>query len=211
MDLFSEPLSHGVELGDTDSSERDQRLREVIRRVVVAPDALSIEVLAAEVATLTPTSPSKTKQRTSATAAIPSCPFTPTVTVADGVETLTLPIAIKRHDGRRILVSPDGHDLMVSMNAHGRPVPKSHLVNAVGHAFALHRELIRTRDTIELVAARFGITEAWARMLLDLTTLSPSILKGVLTGTLPATVTLQDLRHAARHLDWSLQEAALKG
>ena len=194
------------------SSERDQRLRDLIRRVVVTAESLTVEVAAEVVArSALPADTRGGRERGSENGQpSPSCPFTPTVTVADGVEVLTLPIRIKRHDGRRILVSPEGHDLTVSMGTDGRPIPRANLVAALGRAFALHRELVRTGGTIERVAARFGVTEAWARALLDLTSLSPSILKAVLTGTLPGTVTLQDLRDAAEHLDWSIQEAALK-
>lgn len=193
-------------------AERDQRVRDLIRRVVVTAEALTVEVAAGDIArSWGPVgAPGRRDRGGDNQPPSPSCPFTPTVTAAGGVEVLTLPIRIKCHDGRRILVSPEGHDLTVHTDDDGRRVPRPNLVAAVGRAFALHRELVRTRGTIQRVAARFGITEAWARALLDLTTLSPSILKAVLTGTLPATVTLQDLRNAAEHLDWSLQEAALK-
>jgi len=202
---------HGVELAGFVPAERDQRLREIIRRVDVTPKALKIELLTAADATFMPTSPSNTKRAQSATDAIPSCPFTPIFTAADGIEMLALPIAIKRHDGRRILVSPDGHDLMVSMSADGRPVPRPNLVAALGQAFALHREILRTRCRFEDAARKLAFTDTWGAMLLELTVLSPSIQRSILTGTLPQTVTLKDLRQAARHLDWSLQEAALKG
>ena len=207
--------AHGVELAVSGPAERDQQLREVIQRVIVAPEALTVEVLPDAAAKLAMASPpalqAKGKREARASAAVPTCPFVPTVTAADGVEVLTLPIAIKRHDGRRILVSPEGHDLMVSLRADGRPVPRPNLVAAVGQAFALHREILRTRCRFEDAARKLGFTDTWGAMLLDLTVLSPTILRSILTGTLSQTVTLTDLRHAARHLDWSLQEAALRG
>ncbi|MFM9959316.1 MAG: hypothetical protein ACKVZJ_14755 [Phycisphaerales bacterium] len=83
----------------------------------IAPDSLLNEIMTDEVATFAPTSLSKAKRAASAAAAIPSCPFTPTFTTAEGVEMLMLPIDIKRHGGHRILVSPGGRDLSVCMNA----------------------------------------------------------------------------------------------
>src|SRR5262249_41767256 len=107
--------ARGVELAAATPAERDQRLREVMRRVIVAPETLTVEVLADEAAkvakTLPPAPQAKGKRAARTSAGVPTCPFVPTVTAADGVEVLTLPIAIKRHDGRRILVSPEGHDL----------------------------------------------------------------------------------------------------
>jgi site-specific DNA recombinase len=204
--------AHGADLIGFDPPERDQRLRDILNRVIVTPESLKIELTFSNAVDLN-SAPASTKPRPTAdrSSAAPSCPFTPTVTKADGIEVLTLPIAIKRHDGRRILVSPEGHDLMVSVNADGRPVPRPNLVAAIGQAFALHREILRTRCRFEDAARNLGFTDTWGAMLQELTVLSPAILRSILTGTLPQTVTLKDLREAARHLDWSLQEAALKG
>lgn len=203
---------HQIDFAETAPAERDHQLREIIRRVVVMPEVLTIELTISGAADLATVRSSKNpRMADNRSAAAPSCPFTPTVTVADGVETLTLPIAIKRHDGRRILVSPEGHDLMVSLRADGLPVPRPNLVIAVGQAFALHREILRTRCRFEDAAKKLGFSDAWGAMLLELTVLSPAILRSILAGTLPQTVKLKDLREAARHLDWSLQEAALKG
>jgi len=69
----------------------------------------------------------------------------------------------------------------------------------------------RTGGSIERIAKRFGHSDVWARVLLDLTKLGPGTLKAILTGTLPPTVTLKDLHHASKHLDWSIQAAALRG
>ena len=209
---------HGVQWGALEPSDRDHRIREAIARVVLAPEALVVELdderLMATARDVEPIRKQRVtegaKQEDSDRGPLPTCPFTPEVECQNGVTVLTLRVQIKRHDGRRILVSPEGHDLLLTVNADGRPVPKAYLISAIGQAFALHGELLRTRDSIERVSARFGFTDAWARALLDITALSPRILNAALTGTLPPTVTLKDLREAAEHLDWSLQEAALR-
>ena len=209
---------HGVEWGPLEPSDRDHRIREAIARVLLAPEALVVELDDERLKEAERDAEPSRKQRVTEDAKqdhgdrgpLPTCPFTPEVERQNGFTVLTLRVQIKRHDGRRILVSPDGHDLLLTVNADGRPVPKPYLVSAIGQAFALHGELLRTRGSIERVAERFGFTDAWARALLDITALSPRILNAALTGTLPPTVTLKDLREAAEHLDWSLQEAALR-
>ena len=141
---------------------------------------------------------------------LPTCPFTPEVERKGGVTVLTLRVQIKRHDGRRILVSPEGHDLLLTVNADGRPVPKPYLVSAIGQAFAWHEQLMKGGTTIDAIAKRCSMTEGRVRHLLDLTRLSPAVLKAVLTGTLAPSVTLLDLMRASGTLDWSLQEAQLR-
>jgi hypothetical protein len=122
---------------------------------------------------------------------------------------LSVAVQIKRHDHRRVLVAPDGSDLLLSMDAQERPVPNAHLVAAIGEAFAWRAELLKTGGTIEALAAQVNQSVANVKQRLHLTCLSPAALRAVLTGTLPARVTVHDLIEAGRRLDWSQQASAL--
>jgi len=122
---------------------------------------------------------------------------------------LTLHIKIKRHDNRRIIVAPDGRDLFVSYSSDGTPIPQEHLVRALGQAFAWHSEVTSNGATMESLAQSAGVSPRRVAHLLALTRLSPTIVRAILKGQLGTSISLQDLRRAAEHIDWSLQAASL--
>ncbi len=204
---------HGADLRSQEPEARDRWIREVVRRVMVAPDRITVELIHNRIATCVDASREMGTNRAAGThnakAPVPACPFTPEIDDRGQYLALTLHIQIKRHDGRRLLLSPDGHDLLTTITPDGRPVARDHLVRAVGLAFAWRRELLRTDHTVESVAQRAGLTATRVHSILTLTHLSPSILRSILTGALGSTVTLADLLRAAQQLDWSRQAQAI--
>jgi site-specific DNA recombinase len=209
---------HHADLRDQQPEARDRLIREVVHRVVVAPDRITVELAheriaacadaARETARVRSARPLAATELNAANSA-PTCPFTPEIEDRGQHLLLTLRIQIKRHDGRRVLLSPDGHDLLTTITPDGRPVARDHLVRAVGLAFSWQRELRRGDRTIESVAQRAGVSAGRVHSILTLTQLSPTILRSVLTGALGASVTLADLLRAAQQLDWSRQAQAL--
>jgi hypothetical protein len=107
-------------------------------------------------------------------------------------------------------LSPDGDDLLLTIRGNGARVPNARLVQAVGRAFAWRRELLKSGDWVSTLCQRFGVTDSWIHQLLALTQLSPSILRGVLTGQLRPSIRLDDLLAAAQQLDWAAQRRILK-
>jgi hypothetical protein len=140
---------------------------------------------------------------------LPTSPFQPSVSTQDGHTTLTLAILIKRLDGRRMLLSPDGDDLLLSTDLGGRANAHPQLVQAIGQAFALRADLLRTGDTVESIAKRTGYSVARVKQLLMLTQLSPRTLRAALTTGLPPRLTVSDLIEAAQQLEWPQQEVLL--
>lgn len=204
---------HDADLRGHEAETRDRWIREVVHRVVVAHDRITIELVHNRIAACVDAArePGTNRPARNATGPVPACPFTPEIDNRGQHLALTLHIQIKRHDGRRLLLSPDGQDLLTTITPDGRPVARDHLVRAVGLAFAWRRELRRTDHTVELVAQRAGLTATRVHSILTLTQLSPPILRSILTGELGATVTLTDLLRAAQHLDWSRQAQAIGG
>jgi DNA invertase Pin-like site-specific DNA recombinase len=202
---------HGADLRSHEPEARDRWIREVVHRVTVAPDRITVELVHNRIAACVDAArePGTNRPARNATGPVPAYPFTPEIEDRGQHLALTLHIQIKRHDGRRVLLSPDGHDLLTTITPDGRPVARDHLVRAVGLAFAWRRELLRTDSTVESVAQRAGLTATRVHSILTLTHLSPSILRSVLTGALGSTVTLADLLRAAQHLDWSRQAQAV--
>jgi len=60
------------------------------------------------------------------------------------------------------------------------------------------------------LATRLTISTSLIRKYLPLIYLAPDILRRVLTGQLPPSVTLQNLLDAAQHLDWGRQRRYLR-
>ena len=202
---------HDADLRGQEPETRDRWIREVVHRVVVAPDRITVELAHNQIATCADAAREMGVHRPArkVTAPVPACPFSPEIDDRGQHLALTLHIQIKRHDGRRLLLSPDGHDLLTTITPDGRPMARDHLVRAIGLAFAWRRELQRTDSTVESVAQRAGLTATRVHSILTLTQLSPAILRAVLTGTLGSSVTLADLLRAAQHLDWSRQAHAI--
>jgi len=213
--------THRLDLRDVDAASRDHWIREAIQRVVVSPETIVVETeplgieackrAARELpkpADLTHTE-TPGEDGTLQPATIPKCAFTPDVEERDGRTVLTIHIKIKRHDKRRLLVAPDGRDLLLRYSLAGRPIPPEHLVRALGRAFALHREIVERRLSIDAAAQEMGLSSARGHYLLHLTRLGPEVIRAVLTGHIGPSTSLKDLHAAAAHLDWSLQAAML--
>ncbi len=213
VDHLAGATLHQVNLRPHEPSLRDHWLREVIGRVVVALDRITIDLIdervmaCIEAVEAIPVRKPASKDPPAST--VPTSPFKPSVSTQDGHTTLTLAILIKRLDGRRMLLSPNGHDLLLSSHpgsgAHAHP----QMVLAIGQAFAFRADLLRTRDTVESIAGQNGYSAARIKQLLMLTQLSPRILRAALTAGLPPRLTVSDLIEAAQQLDWRQQETSL--
>ncbi len=222
--------TQSVDLATVTPSIRDHWLREVIRQVTVGLDRIIIELsdeqaamCAKALGTKGPihssgASDAVRRQSLASTEGddakptpqpLPTCPFKPSVTNDDGITTITLAIHMKRMDGRRILVSPEGHDLLLTAAAGPDACAHPHLVQALGQAFLWRTELLRTGDTMDVLAARRRVSASQVKKLLGLTNLSPRIIRAALTAGLPPRVSVNDLVEAGQQLEWPRQEARL--
>lgn len=205
VDHLIRATPHQVNPRPHEPSLRDHWLREVIARVVVALDRITIDLIdervmaCIEAVEAIPVSNPAIKDP--AACAVPTSPFKASVTTQDGHTTLTLAIMIKRLDGRRMLLSPDGHDLLLSTNLSGRAHAHPQFVLAIGQAFAWRADLLRTGDSVESTAGHTRQSVARVKQLLMLTQLSPRILRAALTAGLPPRLTVSDLIEAAQQLD----------
>lgn len=222
--------TQSVELGTLTPSIRDHWLREMIRQVTVGLDRIIIELSNEQVASCAKTLGTNgatnvveavgnsRRQSLASTEGddakptpqpLPTCPFKPSVTNDDGITTITLAIHMKRMDGRRVLVSPEGHDLLLTAASDAKACAHPHLVHALGQAFLWRAELLRTGDSMDVLAARRRVSASQVKKLLGLTNLSPRIIRAALTAGLPPRVSVNDLVEAGQHLEWPRQEARL--
>jgi DNA invertase Pin-like site-specific DNA recombinase len=197
-------LAHKLDLAAQPSEACDHWVRAVLDRVVLSPDSVQVQLDHDQIDACRAALVSNNLRQTSderSTTSSQTCPFTPEVEATPRGVMLTLRLQIKRLDGKRMLLSPEGHDLVVSTspNAH------EHIRAAIGRAFAFTSELLRSGEDLSVFASRNGLSDSWLNRLLVLTRLSPEILKHALLGTLPPGVGLDDLMAAAQRLDWSSQ------
>ncbi|CAN5860947.1 hypothetical protein BH11PLA1_BH11PLA1_18420 [soil metagenome] len=209
--------THALDLSAQDPASRDQRLRDVVERVTIGPEHIEVTLADARIAALVasdkaakPIGSAKRRPPLGQQLETPTGKFTPTIGQRDGHTVLTLAIQLKRHDGRRLIVSAEGHDLRQTLDENGSPVPRDHIVRAIGLAFAWREELLRSGVTIRALAKRQRVTGQRVLLLITLTQLSPAILRAALAGTLPPSVALNDLVRVGRQLCWTKQMAELE-
>ena len=172
--------------------------REIIKKVVVATDTLVITLDTSKFESM-PKGESTTEPKHEVE--IPQPEYQPTIEedTARKLVTLELNIQIKRIDGKRMILSPDGQDLTMPKNPEPNPV----LVQAIGRAYQWRKELDDNPElTIVDLAKRSQFNERFIRKHLTLTRLSPTMLHKALTGQTSKLMGLEDLFDAAKYLSW---------
>ena len=185
---------------------RDHWIRTMINRVRLAPDRLTIELNVDQIETCKAHGWPSVNTEEHETSVTPTSLYQPQIKRSGKQIILSLAIQIKRLDGKRMLLSPNGQDLFMPSN----PESKDHVVTAFGHAYHWHQLLKRDNNlTIKTLATQLGTTPSRIHKYLPLINLSPAILKRALTGQLPPSLTLVNLLQAAEHLDWQKQHIYL--
>ncbi|MEM9374221.1 MAG: recombinase family protein [Planctomycetota bacterium] len=177
---------------------RDHWIREVIRRVTLSEARLTIDLDTEEIKMMRSHDFGVESEPAPAHSV---CFRQPEIEDRGEVMRLSLDIRIKKVDGRRLLLSPAGEDLVIL----SKPEPKRHLVDAIGLAYRWHDDLVRTGQTTRDYAKSIGISRTRIFKLCPLVNLGPDVLRAVLTGGLPPRVTLDDLLAATGSLDWRRQ------
>lgn len=203
-------LVRGVVLGHLDHGPldaqqpevRDPWIRAAIKQVTLSDSRVTIDLDRESIDAL---QSHEFRAVTDPAPAQPVCSRTCSVEDRGEIVRLSLDIQIKRHDGRRLLLSPDGEDLVIP----SKPEPKQHLVDAVGLAYRWHDELLKSRRPIRELAREVGVDETRIHRLLPLVYLGPNVLEAILMGSHSPRITLADLLHAAKLLDWAAQERHL--
>ncbi|MEM8736938.1 MAG: hypothetical protein AAGG38_00470 [Planctomycetota bacterium] len=193
--LDGQDLKH---LRQRDREARDFWIREIIDRVVLAPGQMTIDLNSERIEACRDVEWPDLKTDMGASLA---CLYKPTVENRRSRVVLTLGIQIKRLDGKRQLLSPNGQDLIMP----AEPEPKNHIVIAIGNAYRWRELLMQDNLTLKQLADRVGFSDSQIRKYLPLINLSPDILRRALTGRLPSTATMMRLLAAAKHLNWDQQ------
>lgn len=101
--------------------------------------------------------------------------------------TVTVPFAIRKRGGRKIVITPDG---MI-----GAPAPRARVDTALLKALARGfrwRKLLETGDfaTIEEIAEAENINPSYVSRVLRMTLLAPEIVEAILSGRQPEGLTM---------------------
>ncbi len=203
-------LIRGLVLGHIQNDEllnqspkiRDRWIRRVIDGVTVSPDEVIVTLMVSELEKLRS---HRFKASSTEQLPYPICLHKPRTEEFAESKILSLDIQIKKLDGRRMLLSAEGTDLIIP----SKPEPQQHIVDAIGLAYRWHDELIKSGLKIVEYSKKHGIARSRMIKLLPLTQLSPSVLKEALAGTLSSTITLDDLLRASKQLDWAKQAEEL--
>ena len=93
--------------------------------------------------------------------------------------TVRIPMAWKRHGGRKVIIAPDGDDAW----APAKPRPDQTLIRALAraHRWKGLREEGKFRSAGELAEAE-GVTRSFVNRMLRLTLLAPDIVEVILDG-----------------------------
>jgi hypothetical protein len=121
--------------------------------------------------------------------------------------TVRLPISIRRRGGRRLVLAPDGTDVVAaSIRRH----IDNAMVKAVARAFRW-REMLEngTHATIAEIAAAETINESYVGRILLLTLLAPGIVEAILGGRQPEGLQLEDLLKRFPP-DWTAQSSLIR-
>lgn len=119
---------------------------------------------------------------------------------------ITISILIKRVNGVRLLLSPEGKDLVLP----NQPMPDPSMVQAIGRGFRWRQMLDEQPElSIAKFAASCGFGDTYLAKQLTLTGLAPDIIHRALTGTLPSAIKLNRLTEAAKYLSWEKQRQVL--
>jgi hypothetical protein len=123
----------------------------------------------------------------------------------DGSITVRIPMAWKRHGGRKVIIAPDGGEAW----APAKPRPDETVIRALARAHRWKRMLEegRYRSTGELAEAE-GVTPSFVSRLLRLSLLAPDIVEAILDGRQPKAMQLEEVTRAMPSA-WEKQRKAL--
>lgn len=182
-------------------TERQHIARQIIERVVISQDQLTVRLNYAGVVDVL-------KER-AVGHVVPLEPrdssYRPTVTSGEGYLEITIAARFEVYGRTQIAVDADGKAIRTFKRSNYNPV----LVNALVKSYRWNRLLDSGEITISELAKREGLARTYVSRIVNLMMLAPEIISSILTGAQPATMHLQDLT-ANLPVEWHRQKQVLK-
>ncbi len=125
-------------------------------------------------------------------------------------QTIRLDIQIKRHDGRRWILSKNGKPLFIerSKPSLGKHADNA-ILNAVAEAHVYKVQLIKEQITVKQLAQKLSINPNFVYKRLKLLSLSSTILQQIISNSLSPLISIKDLYKACENLCWQKQHEFL--
>lgn len=125
----------------------------------------------------------------------------------DQTVTVTVPFAIRKRGGRKLVITPDGATAKPALRARF----DSTLLKALARGFRW-RKLLETGDytTIEEIANAENINPSYVSRVLRLTLLAPEIMEAILAGRQPEGLTMARAMRPFP-VEWVAQQTHLTG
>lgn len=115
--------------------------------------------------------------------------------------TVRIPMAWKRHGGRKVIIAPDGGDAW----APTKPRPNDTLIRALARAHRWKRLIENgTYTSAAELAEAENITRSYVTRMLNLALLAPDVSEAILYGEQPPTIQLSQLV-VDLPSDWNVQ------
>ena len=125
-------------------------------------------------------------------------------------QTIRLDIQIKRHDGKRWILSKDGKPMIMASNKSSSEKPESNtILMAVAEAHNWKDHLIKEQITVKQLAQELSINPNFIYKRLKLLSLSSTILKQITSNSLSPLISIKDLYQASESLCWEKQHQFL--
>lgn len=133
----------------------------------------------------------------------------PLITDSGHTVTVHVPLTIKKRGGRKLVLAPDGTNLLGSNVASVQRRFDSTIVKAIARAFRW-REMLESGGyaTIREIAHAEKINESYVGRMLRLTLLAPDLVEAILNGQQPAGVQLDGLTGRVP-VEWKAQRAVI--
>ena len=121
--------------------------------------------------------------------------------------TVTVPFAIRKRGGRKLILTPDG----TKVTPQSRARVDNALLKALARGFRW-RKLLETGDfaTIEEIAEAENINPSYVSRVLRMTLLAPEIVEAILAGRQPEGLTMEKAMRPFP-IEWAAQHLSSKG
>lgn len=180
---------------------RQQVARQVIDRIIITKDQLTVRLSYAGISKVL----DNVKEVSICTAEKRNNGYRPHIAMDDQHLEITIPARFEVYGRSQIAVDSDGRSIRAFKRSNFNPV----LVNALVKSYRWNQQLDSGQVTITELAKSEGMGRTYISRVVNLMYLAPEIISGIMNGTQPTKMHLQDLI-ANLPVEWHRQKQLLK-
>ena len=189
-------------------------VRSLIDKITISTEALWIHLNKARLDTCSDQLKNEKFYDTAVTQTALSNPFRivypAQINEGDNAIILRLNIRIKKHDGKRYILSKDGQPILINTTRAATECQTSKaILKALAEAHVWKDQLVEEKMTVNELAKQTKRQTNFIYHRLKLLSLSPTIIRQVTSNTLSPLISLKNLYQATEQLDWEKQHQFL--